>query len=135
MNCPSRVDEPEGTGWNQNPNALAADLTTREDLNGLVNGRELKRSLSEEVREIVRDTLVEGVDDEKEKKGGVGVESGKEKGSEVRGTFEKLQDAGYGDDRGRGRNAVTIMYARNVWKIFRTLGKFVGPGFMVRSPT
>jgi len=40
MNCPSRNDEPlEHEGWNQNPSALAADLTTREDLNGKVNRR------------------------------------------------------------------------------------------------
>lgn len=40
MNCPSRNEEPlEHEGWNQNPSALAADLTTREDLNGTVNRR------------------------------------------------------------------------------------------------
>lgn len=44
MNCPSRTDEVEWTpGWNQNPAWLAADLTTRQDLNGLINARELKR--------------------------------------------------------------------------------------------
>lgn len=40
MNCPSRNDDPlEHEGWNQSPPALAADLTTREDLNGKVNRR------------------------------------------------------------------------------------------------
>ena len=41
MNCPSRNDEepPEHEGWNQNPSALAADLTTREDMNGVCNRR------------------------------------------------------------------------------------------------
>lgn len=40
MNCPSRNDEPpEHEGWNQSPPTLAADLTTREDLNGKVNRR------------------------------------------------------------------------------------------------
>ena len=40
MNCPSRNDETlEHEGWNQSPPALAADLTTREDLNGTVNRR------------------------------------------------------------------------------------------------
>lgn len=44
MNCPSRTDEVEWTpGWNQSPAWLAADLTTRQDLNGLINARELKR--------------------------------------------------------------------------------------------
>lgn len=40
MNCPSRTDEPpEHEGWNQNPAELAADTTTRQDLNGIVNLR------------------------------------------------------------------------------------------------
>ena len=47
MNCPSRTDEPlETDGWNQNPPGLAADLTTREDLNGLVNRRTQRESNS-----------------------------------------------------------------------------------------
>ncbi|KAL6717556.1 NRAMP-like transporter smf-3 [Lecanora helva] len=40
MNCPSRNDDTiEHEDWNQSPAALAADLTTREDLNGTVNRR------------------------------------------------------------------------------------------------
>jgi zinc transporter 1/2/3 len=42
MNCPSRNDDiflhPD---WNQSPPRLAADLTTRSDLNGIANAREL----------------------------------------------------------------------------------------------
>lgn len=44
MNCPSRNDDLDWTpGWNQNPPFLSADLTTRQDLNGIVNMRELRR--------------------------------------------------------------------------------------------
>lgn len=40
MNYPSRTNElPEHDGQNQNPSALAADLTTTQDLNGMVNLR------------------------------------------------------------------------------------------------
>lgn len=40
MNCPSRTDEdPKRPGRNQSPPFLPADLTTREDLNGIVNVR------------------------------------------------------------------------------------------------
>jgi metal iron transporter len=42
MNCPSRTD-PEievHPDWNQNPHDLSSDLTTRADLNGIVNLRE-----------------------------------------------------------------------------------------------
>ncbi|OHE98439.1 metal ion transporter metal ion transporter [Colletotrichum orchidophilum] len=43
MNRPSRTDEPyEGEGYNQSPNALSNDLTTNEDLNGIVNARALE---------------------------------------------------------------------------------------------
>lgn len=42
MNCPSRTDDSiKHPGWNQNPPLLAPDLTTREDLNGISNAREL----------------------------------------------------------------------------------------------
>lgn len=40
MNRPSRNDEDyEHPDWNQSPHALAGDLTTRNDLNGIVNSR------------------------------------------------------------------------------------------------
>lgn len=40
MNCPSRPDDAERhPDWNQNPQALNADATTRADLNGIVNQR------------------------------------------------------------------------------------------------
>ncbi|CAO2657209.1 Nn.00g033350.m01.CDS01 [Neocucurbitaria sp. VM-36] len=43
MNCPSRTDDDMllHPGWNQNPPRFAADLTTCQDLNGIVNAREL----------------------------------------------------------------------------------------------
>ena len=45
MNCPSRTDEPlEGDGHNQNPPSLSNDLTTNQDLNGIANSRELRRT-------------------------------------------------------------------------------------------
>ncbi|KAL1958978.1 hypothetical protein VTO42DRAFT_3219 [Malbranchea cinnamomea] len=44
MNCPSRTDEsPLHPEWNQNPPFLPADLTTREDLNGIVNARQFRK--------------------------------------------------------------------------------------------
>ncbi|KAJ5101560.1 Zinc/iron permease [Penicillium alfredii] len=41
MNCPSRTDDTLlHDEWNQNPPCLSADLTTRQDLNGIANARE-----------------------------------------------------------------------------------------------
>lgn len=43
MNCPSRTDEiPSHPEWNQNPPFLTGDLTTRQDLNGLINTRVIR---------------------------------------------------------------------------------------------
>ncbi|GFF26997.1 manganese transporter SMF1 [Aspergillus udagawae] len=40
MNCPSRTDDTlEHPAWNQNPPALNADITTRNDLNGIANSK------------------------------------------------------------------------------------------------
>jgi metal iron transporter len=39
MNCPSRVDALFDEGYNQNPNALNADATTRADMNHMANAR------------------------------------------------------------------------------------------------
>ena len=40
MNCPSRTDDDrDHPSWNQNPSPFAADLTTRQDLNGIFNSR------------------------------------------------------------------------------------------------
>ncbi len=41
MNCPSRTDNTLlHSSWNQSPCHLTADLTTRQDLNGVVNSRD-----------------------------------------------------------------------------------------------
>lgn len=42
MNCPSRTDDNGlNPGWNQNPPHFASDITTCQDMNGIVNSREL----------------------------------------------------------------------------------------------
>lgn len=47
MNRPSRTDDDlEHPTWNQNPPFLAADLTTRQDLNGIANAREHRHGCS-----------------------------------------------------------------------------------------
>lgn len=55
MNCPSRTDEvPLHPGWNQNPPLLPADLTTREDLNGIVNARRYRNTNDCEATDCTR---------------------------------------------------------------------------------
>ena len=60
MNCPSRTDEPpEYDGKNQSPSALAADLTTRQDLNGIVNLR-TKQDFGKEAEDARTERKVDG---------------------------------------------------------------------------
>lgn len=136
MNCPSRTDEPEGDGYNQNPSHLAKDLTTREDFNGGVNERELGRSLSE--LELDKSVVQEKTGDPVGKGGerverrvleafdGV-VEDGEES---VRsgGSF------GLGGGGGGGKAGKMMDVVRKGRRVAMKLGKFVGPGFIVRSP-
>ncbi|KAJ5354540.1 hypothetical protein N7541_005584 [Penicillium brevicompactum] len=43
MNCPSRTDDTmKHAGWNQSPRFFPPELTTRQDLNGIANAREIE---------------------------------------------------------------------------------------------
>ncbi|KAK6500410.1 hypothetical protein TWF481_010754 [Arthrobotrys musiformis] len=46
MNCPAKNDDDDlkHPDWNQSPSYLAAELTTRQDLNGIANSRERKNN-------------------------------------------------------------------------------------------
>jgi metal iron transporter len=140
MNCPSRTEEPEGTGFNQNPSALSADLTTRNDLNGIANARELRR---------IPSTGVEGViepvpdDDVTRVKGGnagtqeVALEKRDSKShvgeSSAMGmsTLDDVDEGNGGGSGGNGRGREISQYLERAKKAVVTYGKFVGPGFMI----
>ncbi|TGO22625.1 hypothetical protein BPAE_0160g00010 [Botrytis paeoniae] len=152
MNCPSRTDEPlEGDGYNQNPNALANDLTTREDLNGRANGRALRRSLEDEGVESIHD-LVEDTGDGKATGSakGVGGGAGGDRGGgdggrgggdgksghvvvpsvetlDIRDQSRSRRGAGYG----RSFLHVSKEQLVKMKQVMVKFAKFVGPGFMV----
>jgi metal iron transporter len=146
MNCPSRTDEPEGTGFNQNPSALAADLTTRQDLNGIANSRILRRMQDAEIENLELDDP-----DGSTSKGGKGKETAVEtmKNSHVKYSHVGYSHVGspatavldfdgvhedYGVGSGSGGNRGTNVSAKclmRLRKVMVTFGKFVGPGFMV----
>ncbi|RDW74974.1 hypothetical protein BP6252_06116 [Coleophoma cylindrospora] len=135
MNCPSRTDEPEGTGKNQQPNALAADLTTRQDLNGIANKRLLRRE------------AIEGVDDSVENQSRQTTYCTiPEKGSAVVGAEsehrpvqpptpmhgrDSAQDRGRGGDGGDRDPQPPKNWLAELRNTLFTFGKFVGPGFMI----
>ncbi|KAF7874856.1 hypothetical protein EAF04_002030 [Stromatinia cepivora] len=146
MNCPSKTDEPlEGDGYNQNPNALANDLTTREDLNGRANGRALRRSLEDEGVESIND-LGDDTGDGKVTGGesGVGRGAGGERGGGGGGdgktghvvgpTVETLDIRDQSGTRGGyERSCINIPKEQFVKmkQVMVKFAKFVGPGFMV----
>jgi metal iron transporter len=134
MNCPSRP-EPEGPDFNQNPSSLAADLTTRQDLNGIVNSRILRRMVENEIENVG------GGDPD----GANGGEEGKkeavtERVVEVLGHVTELatRDAdGSGDESGGGGGrwvSVSMKCLLKAREMVVKFGTFVGPGFMVCSP-
>lgn len=137
MNCPSRTEEPEGDGFNQNPSSLSADLTTRQDFNGIANARELRRIASNEIES--EDDRVPDEDGKREKGGEVETAAG-EKGSSVQMAagsvvvpFDVAEGGTGGSGHGNGNNLpfLTRTFLR-IRKGVKTYGKFVGPGFMVR---
>ena len=138
MNCPSRTDEPEGTGYNQNPSPLAADLTTRQDLNGIANSRVLRRIAIGDPGCVVEPDP----DDNGKKIENAAALANKvlSRDSHVGGGTLDVdaveldgEEAG-GSVSGQGTsNPVSTRWLKRLQKVVTTFGKFVGPGFMASS--
>lgn len=136
MNCPSRTEEPEGDGMNQNPRSLSADTTTRQDLNGLANARERRRIASAE-KESELDQEPDDGSRPRGRDARVAVEGRRAK-SRQGGSGSGMTiavDAAEGDagPDGGNRNHLPLLTRTfgNVRNGIQSYGKFVGPGFMV----
>ena len=127
MNCPSRTEEPEGTGYNQNPSSLAPDLTTRQDLNGIANTRVLRRIATGDIESVI-DHVPE--DDET-------VVKAKDlkdmRDSHVGSGMSKFEVVELSNAERREHNRTSIKWFMRLRKVMLTFGKFVGPGLMVSS--
>jgi metal iron transporter len=135
MNCPSRTEEPEGTGYNQNPSSLAADLTTRQDLNGIANTRVLRRIATGDIENVV-----EPVPDDEVKKHDAAMMAKRvlmrtdhvERNLSTTTAVDLTEDAGRrGSGEGTGPVPVSTLWFKRLRKVVLTFGKFVGPGFMI----
>ena len=136
MNCPSRVDPIIVDGYNQNPNDLNADATTRADLDHMANARlqrdhridtadgasEIQPSEHQPAKEDNNNLKSEAV-------GGQGniVLGDKGPGVAASSLFSSGGRAGRAGDvhstfRGLRQKAA---------KVLRKYAKFIGPGFMV----
>lgn len=134
MNCPSRNDEAlEHDGWNQSPNSLAGDLTTRSDLNGIANLR-LRRENSHSDATSLGDAL--------HREGDVR----DEKDSSYEKSPPSCQPPGNLIESDRVRFTVSINeqqitelpssadfkgVLRRTGHILSKFGRFIGPGFMI----
>ncbi len=148
MNCPSRVDETFfHEGWNQNPPALAADLTTRQDLNGLANSR-LQRDHGKGVHDDPGDSHqmdelgVKTQEPNNERvggKGGVGDGNGTGSGQPSKESAGAKTHPTTGpsgmkiasSQDGPGKTTKVPKWVKGLGRGFLKYIKFIGPGFMV----
>lgn len=140
MNCPSRTDEPpRDAGWNQNPPGLSADLTTRQDLNGMVNLRTNQDSSKEAddsraesdgckddvepAQDARASSLVNHnrMENPKSSRGSWTTTPAKATPSHLHAPWKRLLKV----------HGPTGNLARRVWHTVAKFGKFIGPGFII----
>ncbi len=135
MNCPSRTEEPEGTGYNQNPSSLAPDLTTRQDLNGIANTRVLRRIATGDIESVINHVPE---DDETAVKARNLKDMGPSHVGSAMSRFAAVElsnaEGRRGTDDRNEHHGASIKWFMRLRKVMWTFGKFVGPGFMVSSP-
>ena len=140
MNCPSRTDEPpRDVGWNQNPPGLSADLTTRQDLNGMVNLRTDQDS-SKEADDPRTQGDSDGAYDYDKLSGNspspsLHQRSGRSKsasGSESWATAlaEPPTPVKRRPSPSSWRRKA-VQFAEEPWRVLAKFGKFIGPGFII----
>ncbi|KAK3675871.1 NRAMP-like transporter smf-3 [Recurvomyces mirabilis] len=140
MNCPSKTDPIVPDGYNQSPNALAGDTTTRSDLSTIANARLQRdhRIRDEDPPDI---ELVAPRDDTREggKHPTIAIKDGGHGGAghthDDMGT-EMLPDTPQPDPSNSEPNDLTDLpwYSRQPRKLARILlryTKFIGPGFLI----
>ncbi|KAK5136089.1 hypothetical protein LTR08_004139 [Meristemomyces frigidus] len=140
MNCPSKTEPEMPDQWNQSPNALAGDSTTRSDLGRIASvrlqrGHRLKTERAPHVEMVARQQPTETEGCRSRQAGGSGGGDGArdESGAEMLG--ETL-----GTERTLSRNppttaAVTLPFYRRYLhrsaSVLKKYSKFIGPGFMI----
>jgi metal iron transporter len=140
MNKTSRTDEPyKGEGHNQSPNPLSNDLTTNQDLNGIVNAREQKgngaRSLDNSGQPIADESPPANNEDDGGIRRGGGSDQQSADGQSPGKEVLQVNDG----ERVADSNPIQIPASsggrEDSWHrlkhIIVTFGKFIGPGFLV----
>ncbi|CAK3998884.1 Manganese transporter SMF2 [Lecanosticta acicola] len=137
MNCPSRTDPEVPNDWNQSPNDLASDTTTRSDLGKLASARvkhdhKLKNQDGAvvELRQVAEPSHVEGATMRRRRSDGA---------SSIAhpGFGEQMLEETLGQTvRGYSRTPNPKLPSwqqpfRRSWQVLWKFVKFIGPGFMV----
>ncbi|SMY22378.1 unnamed protein product [Zymoseptoria tritici ST99CH_1A5] len=138
MNCPSRTDPEVPDKWNQSPNALSADTTTRSDLENLASARlQSDHKLKKQDGLNCEIATVSGSSDEKRKPDSVLPSDG----------AQTIANPGSGEDmlkRTLGFTDVEVSPSSNpprlprwqhpfreIKRVLLKFSKFIGPGFMI----
>jgi metal iron transporter len=135
MNCPSRPDDTEGhPDWNQNPHALSSDLTTRADLNGIVNLREQREADSsldndqqEQVHIVPADNIEAPIETIKQPNN-VKVDTNEEK--QPRASSPPSSSQHPPPQRRTNLRSPSALFNKVVISVRKYL-RFVGPGFLI----
>ena len=146
MNCPSRTDESAAhDGRNQNPSELAADVTTRQDLNGIVNSRTGQDSATE-AEDARGDSQMDGPSDYLRIADSDDTQSLRNrKGTHTSisthtlrsfpdpqlantNSSSELEIDPVEHDSSHGRSSNLF---HRIWRIIAKFCKFIGPGFMI----
>ncbi len=135
MNCPSRTDEPlESDGWNQNPPGLAADLTTREDMNGRVNKRTQRDSDSPicedqaiDTKDRVVDPHAPRIDKSEDLKG----KSNADVNEAPLATLGTTPSSHFVEPNSSTSGTGFLGWLHFLGTVLTKFSKFIGPGFLV----
>ena len=144
MNCPSRTDEPAAQDtWNQNPSELAADVTTRQDLNGTVNRRTGQDS-TKEAGDARGDSQADGPSDylpiaDPDDTQSVRNRKGTRTSISPLRSFPEphLADTNSSSEpendpvQHDSSHETSPNHFLRIWKIFAKFCRFIGPGFLV----
>lgn len=137
MNCPSRVDPLFTEGYNQNPNALNADATTRADMDHMANAR-LRSDHCIDTADGPMSEVETNEQNTTEEEGNIIGFKGLDGKENVAIGEEKVMASGAGSTSsgsGAGGSGNWRLVGRSILqkalRVVRKYAKFVGPGFMV----
>ena len=131
MNCPSRTDEPpKHDGLNQNPSGLSGDLTTNQDLNGIVNTRTDQdfSTAPDDPKNEIRTSSDRNVQQDNDGNNDAPRPRAGDSGS--------LRASSRGSPTRRGRSLPGCLHGVHyafvkAGRMLSKYGRFVGPGFMI----